>query len=239
MSLKAILDNLDGLSDEVKGFYEAGDDGKYRLKVDGLEDSSGLKSALQKERDARKALEKAKSEDSSKVSELERKLQEAEDEKLKAEGKTQELAAKQAERMKADADKQVLAERSAREAAEKRAQAFENQVYENHVRAAAAKSGIHPNAVDDAILRANSLFKLGDDGTPVAKDSDGNVIFGKDGKTPLAVSEWLDGMKETAPHWFPAQGGSGSGGGHGGSTSKSLADCKTDDERVAFMKTIQ
>ena len=54
MSLKAILDNLDGLSDELKGFYEAGDDGKYRVKVEGLEDSSGLKSALQKERDARK-----------------------------------------------------------------------------------------------------------------------------------------------------------------------------------------
>ena len=40
------------LPEAVRGLYVAGDGGKYRLDVSGLEDTSGLKTALQKERDA-------------------------------------------------------------------------------------------------------------------------------------------------------------------------------------------
>lgn len=48
------LDLLDGISEEFKKEYKKCDNGKFRLDVSGLEDVSGLKSALQKEREARK-----------------------------------------------------------------------------------------------------------------------------------------------------------------------------------------
>lgn len=43
--LKLELDNLDGLDDAVKSFYEE-KDGKFRLKVDGVPDVSGLKNKV-------------------------------------------------------------------------------------------------------------------------------------------------------------------------------------------------
>lgn len=63
MALKAIIDALDGLPDGVKEHYTARDDGKFALTVDpvdgfALEDVSGLKTALGKERTQREKLEK-------------------------------------------------------------------------------------------------------------------------------------------------------------------------------------
>lgn len=43
MSLKYEIDSLDGLGEAVTGFYEKTDSGKFRLKVEGIEDVSGLK----------------------------------------------------------------------------------------------------------------------------------------------------------------------------------------------------
>lgn len=51
--LKFLLDSLEGLGEDVTKLYEKNPDGKFQLKVDGLpgqEDTSGLKTALQKER---------------------------------------------------------------------------------------------------------------------------------------------------------------------------------------------
>jgi hypothetical protein len=43
MALKYEIDNLDGVSDALKTEYEKTGEGKYRLKVDGVEDVTGLK----------------------------------------------------------------------------------------------------------------------------------------------------------------------------------------------------
>jgi DNA-binding transcriptional MerR regulator len=54
MTLKLIVDALDGVDAKFHDLYAKADDGKFRLKVDGIEDTSGLKSALEKERAAAK-----------------------------------------------------------------------------------------------------------------------------------------------------------------------------------------
>ena len=56
MALKLFLDSLDGLDEGLKSLYTE-HDGKFKLAVDGLEDTSGLKSALEKERKARRDAE--------------------------------------------------------------------------------------------------------------------------------------------------------------------------------------
>lgn len=56
MTLPATADTLDDLPEEARPFYIEAENGRWRLDADGLEDVSGLKSALEKERAERKAL---------------------------------------------------------------------------------------------------------------------------------------------------------------------------------------
>jgi DNA-binding transcriptional MerR regulator len=55
--LKLTVDTLDGIDDAIKSLY-AERDGKFTLQVDGIEDTAGLKTALQKERKTAGELEK-------------------------------------------------------------------------------------------------------------------------------------------------------------------------------------
>lgn len=57
MSLKLTVDNLDGIPEDLRGYYTE-KEGKYHLDVSGIEDTKGLKSALDKERKAHEDLEK-------------------------------------------------------------------------------------------------------------------------------------------------------------------------------------
>ena len=58
LKLKLTADEWKGLDEGIKGLY-AEKDGSYVLAVDGLEDTTGLKTALEKERKARSEYEKA------------------------------------------------------------------------------------------------------------------------------------------------------------------------------------
>ena len=58
LKLKLTADEHKGLDEGIKGLYEE-KDGFFVLSVDGIEDTSGLKSALEKERKARSDYEKA------------------------------------------------------------------------------------------------------------------------------------------------------------------------------------
>lgn len=59
MPLPAYVDDLDALPDAVRAHYVETEDGRWRLDAEGVEDVSGLKSALEKERAERKALKAA------------------------------------------------------------------------------------------------------------------------------------------------------------------------------------
>lgn len=129
-----------------------------------------------------------------------------EEAKLIAEGKIDEVLSKRTERMKAAHDKEMAKLQEALEAANARAAKFTDRVLGDAVRAAGADAGIHKTAFEDAIARARDVFEVADDGEAVAKDG----VFGKDGK-PLSLKEWFEGMKDSAPHWFPAPQGGGLG----------------------------
>lgn len=57
MALKLTVDSTEGMDDALKALYVQDGD-KFKLDVDGIEDTSGLKTALQKERRAASELEK-------------------------------------------------------------------------------------------------------------------------------------------------------------------------------------
>ena len=57
MSLELILENLDGIDESIKPLYQQSEDGKFRLQVNGIEDTAELKKAL-KEKDSQEKLSK-------------------------------------------------------------------------------------------------------------------------------------------------------------------------------------
>jgi hypothetical protein len=212
------------LGKEVQKLYEE-KDGKYHLDVDGVEDVSGLKSALVKERDAAKAAVAALKElkaqweglDPVEIRKLMEKLGGDEEATLLKAGKLDEVVAKKTEKQRQAHEKAIQTAEAKVKAAEVRAAKFSQRVLDNHIRAAAGKAGVHANAVDDALFRARTIFVLSEDGEAVQLDKDGHTVFGKDGKTPFSPGEWLEGMKESAPHWYPAgAGGGGAVGDRGG-----------------------
>jgi hypothetical protein len=202
-------------------------DGKYHLDVDGLPDVGGLKSALEKERDARKEEARQRKEfekryegiDPDKTRQLMAQFDDADEAALIKEGKAgiDKIIEKRTEKLRKEFEKQLEDAAAERGGALEVAGTFMDKVLENQVREMAVKLGMHPTAVDDAIIRARDIFSVQEDGSAVQLDDDGEeVILGKDGKTPYSIGEWMEGMKEKAPHWFPAgnSGGGSAGGGN-------------------------
>lgn len=147
-----------------------------------------------------------------------------EEAKLIAGGKIDEVLTRRTDRMRGDFEKQLLTEKGRADKAEAFAGKFRDRVLGDAIRDAALKSGALPSAADDLILRAKGVFSLNDDGEAVALDSEGNVLYGKDGKQALTPLEWAESLKDTAPHLWPGAEGSGAGGhkpGGGGQLNRS------------------
>ncbi len=75
----------------------------------------------------------------------------------------------------------------------------------DHVREAAVKLKLLPEALDDALLLADRVFEANDDGTITVKDGVGFGV-GNDG------AGWLTEMQTKRPHWWAPSTGNGSGG---------------------------
>jgi hypothetical protein len=215
--------------DTGSGEGGGGGDGDVQAKINAAVEAavSGLKSKnselLGKLKETTENMKRYEGIDPDAVRSILKRFTDDEEAALIAKGQVDTVLAKRTERMKADFDKQLAAAKAEAEAFGKRATAFQQRVLDNEIRAAAAKAGIHQHAIDDALFRGRAMFSLSDDGSAVALGDDGRPVLGKDGKTPFSPLEWLESMKDKAPHWFPAQasggGASGTDRGAGGKPS--------------------
>lgn len=144
------------------------------------------------------------------------RLETDEETKLLAEGKLDEVLARRTERLRADHAEQVSAldERIKKLTGEhERAQSEVKRLrVEGDLRQAATELNVVATAIPDALARAMAVFTVVDDGS-LSAEKDGATWYGKDGKTPISPREWLEAMKESAPHWFPGPSGVGAAGG--------------------------
>lgn len=218
--LALTVDKLDAVPEPQRALYVERD-GKFHLDVSGYEDPAGVKTALNAERKARadadkkaKALEELYAGiDPVKYRETIAKFQDNEEAALIAAGKIDEVINRRTEKLRKEFEKQIKEAKDGQSGAIKSRDKYRDKVLGDSVRAAATKAGMHGSAVDDAILRAKGIFTVDDDGVAIQLDSAGEPVLGKDGKTNFTVAEWMEGMKETAPHWFPAaNNGSGANG---------------------------
>lgn len=158
-----------------------------------------------------------------------------EEAKLISEGKIDEVLSKRTERFINEFDKKLKAEQEKADSAQKKAEKYSGIVLSNKMTSEALKAGALPEALEDISLRAKGLFILNDDGEAVAVDQDGEPLLGKDGKTPLAPLEWVESLKDNAPHLFHRAEGTGGGGYKSGGVNY-VRSKMTSDEKLNYIK---
>lgn len=220
MALKAVVDTLDGLPEDVKSEYTERN-GKFELQVEGMKtqaDVDRLTSALTKERGDHKATkEKFSSLADLDLAEVHAKLDKYPELEAAAAGKLDE---KQLDTLVEGRIKTRLAPLERELGTVKKSLAEKDEMISQFtakerqrkiskaVASAAKKSGLQDTAIDDAILLGERVFELNEDGSVTAKE---NV-----GCTPgVDPTVWFTEMQTKRPHWWgPSQGG-GAGGNRG------------------------
>ena len=153
---------------------------------------------------------------------------------LIAKGDIDTVLKKRTERMQAENAKALKTEQESRTKAEAKAAKLAARTLAGAIRDASIKAGALPEAMEDIVLRGGNLWRLNDDGDPVAMNGD-EVVLGKDGKTPLTPIEWAESLRETAPHLWPkAQGTNAPGSGSGPRGSIKGKIDGTEAERTAY-----
>lgn len=193
MALKFILDSLDGLSEAQQALYVE-KDGKFHLDVDGLEDTSGLKSALDKERAARRDFEKKygalKDIDPEEYARLKKDAEERAAAKAKEEGQWEVL-------------RQQLVDKHQKEIEGKdSALASMRVALESHLVDAAATSAIAvAKGIPDLLLpHVKASVKVVEDGGKYVVqivDAQGNARIADGKGTPMSITDLVAEMKKS------------------------------------------
>jgi len=194
--LKMEVESLEGIADGVKDFYEKSGD-KFRLKVDGVEDVSALKSAKEHEKKARQAAE-------TRARELQEALEAKEHDTIRKSGKIEDFE-KAWQKKHADA----LAEK---DAAINGIESDFRRLLVDNVAQQIARDIAVPGA--DAVLLPHIKTRLGVD---VRDGKRTTVVLDADGKSSaLTLDELKKEFMVNAAFAPVLAGGKGSGGGAGG-----------------------
>lgn len=197
------------------------DGDNFKLDAEGIEDTSGLKTALQKERDARTQFEKDlkaerekfKDVDLDEYNALKAEKDSRDTDDLKSKGKVDELLENQRqkyEKLLAD-EKKKSADESARLNAE-----LDRVTIDTAFRAAYEKAGVIPDRIDDAVALTRSQAKR-EDGKLVLYDTDGL-------KLDINIDTYAkEVLKNARPYLYQASANGGTGaqnGTHGANGAK-------------------
>lgn len=180
---------------------------------------------LKKERSSRKQLEEQmsgyatalgdrKPED---IKAMMERLENDEMARLAAEGKTDEIVKRHREKWDAERKSAESALQQQIDELTQAKQTLEQQLtqelVDNRAMAAAAKAGVNPEAMDVVKMLAKSQWQL-EDGEPVLRDKDGNMVTGKQGG--ITFEEWAsEQLRASHPYLFPQPKGSGAPGSNG------------------------
>ena len=143
------------------------------------------------------------------------------DAQLIKDGKVDELIEKRTSAMKSDHETRVLELSGKLTENEKAAllyrTLYETKMVDDSLREAAVAAKVRPEAIADILLRGRSVFSLATDGTTEARDHEGKLKKTADGEKVLTVTNWVEDMKKSSPHYWPSSEGIGAfGGGSGG-----------------------
>ncbi|MGH0054346.1 MAG: hypothetical protein ACQ5SW_13225 [Sphaerochaetaceae bacterium] len=109
---------------------------------------------------------------------------------------------------------------------------YDRKTVQDHIRAEAVAQGVSPEAIPDVLLRSDSIFSVSpqDNETVEARGKDGKLMKTADGEKILNAKNWIEGLKETCPHYWPPSEGAGAYGRRGGgATGMSDIDIKMEE----------
>lgn len=219
-----------GDEDDDKGGDKGGagnDDLKAKIDAAVEEATQGLKNKnkelLGNLSETKKLLKNWEGLDPDEVKGMLDRLNKDEELKLMAEGKHEEAFAKRLEKTKATYQSQLDTLSSEADKyktdLEKAQEQIRDLVIDQQVLGAFMKEKGLESAGPDVVNRAKAAFKI-EDGVPIARDKDGEIVRGKDGA--ITISEWVASLKLSAPHLFPGSAGAGAFGGSGGGAGGDL-----------------
>lgn len=229
MPLKAVVDTVDALPEAHRPLYEKGQDGKFYLTVEGMVPSTRLDEFRNNNITLKKELEKFEGIDPLKYREMSEKEKKILEKKLIEAGEVDKVIEQRIAAMREDHDNKLKTVSSERDILQTR---LSSVLIDSHVKSAAIALGALPTAVDDVVLRAKATFQV-KDGNVVALNSKGEVIYGKDGTTPLGVDDWVKALKTSAPHLFEGMKGAGASGGGRGQSGQDLSKLSPTQKIVA------
>ncbi len=241
MPIPLETDDIEKVDEPLRDYFVQDEEkGVYRLEVEGLPDVSGLKSALQKEREEAKRLKKQQQEIAKQWEGYDRE-------------EIDDLMARRAELEAAADPKKIETEVEKRikqnnDTWESKFDELQNQnkslfgeLAKHRVRdrlmQVGAKSGINESAMEDYLARGERIFQMAGDGDVKPIDGKGEVLYGRDGVEPLTMEEFVKGLAETAPHLFKASSGGGaSNSGGAGPIVRAKSDLKTVKDKADYIE---
>jgi len=210
MALAYEVNDINTIPEALRSQYKQ-DGAVFRLDVSGVVPTTRLEEFRNNNIRLQQEIEKFKGVDPAKYAELQEQARKLAEGELIKKGDVDGLVNLRVGEMKKTYETQV------QELTGKLSSADQNLarlLIDNVVKSEGLKAGVLPTAMDDLALRAGATFSI-QNGVPVMKDAQGNVVYGKDGTTPKSIAEFVGDLRKNAPHLFQGFNGSGAGGGGG------------------------
>ncbi len=233
MALPKTIDRPEDVPEIARDHY-AQKDGVWTLTLLSSDEHSGLVSALDKERKARRDVEtqlsglKTKFDgiEPEEVTQLRDKLKSFDDKQVYDKHGLEELVERRTHEMKTTHERQLAAKE--RELSTEREQRLstdrkwrEDRI-ETALLSAASKAGVSKTALADAVARGKRVFNaLDEQGNAIAQEGD-EIKYGKDGVSPYTPDEFVLALKVEAPHLWPPSSGGGAQNGHNTSAGNGI-----------------
>ena len=154
---------------------------------------------------------------------------------LIADGRFDEVLATHTDKLKAEYQERVDSLTSERDGAfverDTHKSKYEGSIVDGEIRKLAIKEGVLPDAIEDVLARARTIFSFGADGTVEARNSAGDLLKIED--KLVTPSSWV---KTLPRHYWPASEGAGAQGGSMSDSEARLASAAASGDHTAYRK---
>ena len=222
MVLKAVLDSVEGLPQELADEYEERDGKFHLIPPEGfkpLVEFNKVHGALQKERKDHGVVKaKLTAFGDLEPEQVRVQLDRIPELEAAAEGKLDDtkinnIVENRVKQKLAPVERELQTIKGERDELKNKVTEFESKditrSLQDTVRAAATKAGVQPAAIDDALMLAERFLEKDESGQFVVKAGAANYTPG------VSAEVWLTQVKDTRPHWWGDSGGGGARGSGG------------------------